>query len=615
MISAERIGVVHDVRGDTIVARLTAEAVPGLAFSRGHAYQVGQVGAFVRIPLGLQDLYAVVVEVGSTLSRDNSDSPEPTVEWAPPGTAWMRLELIAQGDRAGEVRRGVSRYPAVGDPVVLVTAEDLSRILGEPSRPSHVAIGHVAGAPQLKAIVDADGLLTRHAAVVGSTGSGKSTTVCGLLHRLANREQFPGARVVVIDVHGEYANALGDLASVLEVAGADPEVGGTRAALAIPYWALTYDELMAVTFGDLDDASSAAVQAWITAAKRDYVQRHPEVGLEPDDVTVDTPLPFSVRRLWFELYERVAATHTAQQNAQSEQTRAYETDTNGNDLRGDAESVTAPVYKGLVPGQIFMSASPLPIRRQLDRLAGYLRDPRYDFLFKPGVWTPASDGEVEEDLTSFLKQWLGGARPVAVADLSNVPSAVLPDVVGALLRVLYDALVWARQLPEGGRHRPLLVVLEEAHRYLSAETGNAAAVVERVVKEGRKFGVGLMLVSQRPSEIRSTVLSQVGTFFVLRLSNSTDRGLVRSTVPDNLGGLFDSVPALRTGEAIVTGEATRLPTRVLLTIPETDRPDSRDPSVVGDDNKPGWTRLVAAEDYGKVVSNWRKTNTKAAQTP
>lgn len=612
MNSAELVGVVHDVRGDTVLARLTAAAVPGLTFSRGHSYQVGQVGAFVRIPLGLQDLYAVVVQVGSNPVGDGGAPPLQIVDWAPPGTAWMRLELIAQGDRSGEVHRGVSRYPAVGDPVVLVTAEDLGRIYGEAATPSHVSIGHVAGAPQLKANIDSDALLTRHAAVVGSTGSGKSTTVSGLLNRLANPAQFPGARIVVIDVHGEYSNALGDLASIHAVAATDEPANPAQPRLAIPFWALTYDELVAVMFGSIDDASSAAVQSWIVTAKRDFVRRHPETGLQVDDVTVDTPLPFSVRRLWFELYERVAATHTAQQNAQSEQTRAYELDPDGQELRGDAESVTAPIYKALVQGQVFMSASPLPMRRQLDRLAAYLRDPRYEFLFRPGVWAPDLDGEVEEDLNSFLEQWLGGHRPIAVAELSNVPSAVLPEVVGALLRVLYDALLWARQLPEGGRQRPLLVVLEEAHRYLSSDSDRSAAVVERVVKEGRKFGVGLLLVSQRPSEIRSTVLSQIGTFFVLRLTNSADRGLVRSTVPDSLGGLFDTVPALRTGEALVTGEATKLPTRVLLTIPEPQRPDSRDPSVVGGGTIRSWTDSVIDQDYGMVVANWRKTNARGS---
>jgi hypothetical protein len=436
----------------------------------------------------------------------------------------MRLELIAQGDRGGEVQRGVSRYPAVGDPVVLVTAEDLFQIYGGELSASHIAIGHVAGAPELKAMIDADKLVTRHSAVVGSTGSGKSSTVSGVLHRLADVTRFPGARVMIVDVHGEYARALGSLAAVRRVVGPEA-ISDASSALSIPYWALTYEEFRAITFGDLDDASNAAVQAWIVSAKRAYAERNAQLGLAESEITVDTPLPFSVRSLWFELYERVVATHTAQQNAQSEETRAYAEDGEGNELRGDRERIVAPVYKPIAQGQVFMTASPLGMRRQLDRLAGYLRDPRYDFLFRPGRWDAGLNGDVSEDLDTFLSSWLGASRPIVIADLSNVPSAVLAAVVGALLRVLNDALVWARNLPEGGRHRPFLVVLEEAHRYLSAEgVTPASAVVERVVKEGRKYGLGLMLVSQRPSEIRSTVLSQVGTFFVLRLTNTTDRG-------------------------------------------------------------------------------------------
>jgi hypothetical protein len=620
----ELVGIVRDVRGDTITAALTTEAVPGLTFSKGHAYQVGQVGAFVRIPMGLVDLFAMVVQVGAAPAR-NEPNNDDRVAWAGPGDAWMRLELLAEGARGEIVRRGVSRYPAIGDPVYLVTADDLARLYGRTATagPTHVRVGHVANAPQLPASLDLNALVSRHVAVVGSTGTGKSSTVSGLLHQLGDRGRYPGSRIVVVDVHGEYGGGLGDLADARKVQigtrGTGDETDGPSQPkpLFLPYWALTVDELIGLTFGSLDDASNAAVRDWLLAAKRGYAQRHRELGLEDADVTADTPLPFSIHQLWYEFHELTRATHTAQQNAQNADTRAYEFDTDGNPLRGDARRVVAPIYKPLAASgdRVFTSVSTLNMRRQLELLAGRLRDPRYAFLFEPGPWAPDVTGEVAADLGAFLESWLGADAAIVVADLANVPTGVLRDVVGVLLRVLYDALVWGRGLSEGGRARPLLVVLEEAHRYLGEDGGAAGQIVERIVKEGRKYGVGLMLVSQRPSEIRSTVLSQVGTFVVLRLTNQSDRGLVRATLPDHLGGLFDIVPVLRTGEVVLVGEAVHLPSRVIVDVVPAHRPDSADPCVVSADGLVGWNAAAIAGDYDSLASAWRRSGAAPKEEP
>ena len=193
-------------------------------------------------------------------------------------------------------------------------------------------------------------------------------------------------------------------------------------------------------------------------------------------------------------------------------------------------------------------------------------------------------------------------------------------MIGALLRILYDSLFWSRNLPEGGRERPLLVVLEEAHTYLGKEnSGAASAAVRRIAKEGRKYGVGIMLVSQRPSEVDSTILSQCGTLFAMRLSNDTDRGQITGAASDNLKGLFDMLPILRTGEAIIVGEAVTLPIRALIDPPpKNKRPDSEDPKVVvrgkidndGYDGPGGWNQKRDIADYAAVVRMWRKQNAR-----
>jgi DNA helicase HerA-like ATPase len=171
-------------------------------------------------------------------------------------------------------------------------------------------------------------------------------------------------------------------------------------------------------------------------------------------------------------------------------------------------------------------------------------------------------GQTAQDLDTLLAGWLGHDRPITILDLSGVPSSVLVRLIGSILRIVYEALYWSREKTEGGVLRPLLVVMEEAHRYVSPGSGNVAAdVVKRIAKEGRKYGVGAMLVSQRPSEIDETILSQCGTLIALRLSNPADRGRVKGALPDNLSGLMDLLPVLRTGETIISGEAARLPVR------------------------------------------------------
>lgn len=201
--------------------------------------------------------------------------------------------------------------------------------------------------------------------------------------------------------------------------------------------------------------------------------------------------------------------------------------------------------------------------------------------------------------------------------MSGVPSSILNTIIGVLLRILYDALFWTRNLSQGGRQRPLLLVMEEAHNYLNDNfKGTASLIVQRIVKEGRKYGIGAMIVSQRPSEINSTVLSQCGTFIALRLSNSTDRGHICGAITDNLEGLTSMLPILRIGEAIVLGEAVKLPMRVLIDAPPKNRrPDSQDPTVfetLDEENSQevgGWgIPMEPYPNYEEFLQVWRSQN-------
>jgi hypothetical protein len=263
------------------------------------------------------------------------------------------------------------------------------------------------------------------------------------------------------------------------------------------------------------------------------------------------------------------------------------------------------------PNRVYLSQlAPFNLRSEIVALGSLLRDTRYDFLFRPGPWCPNPDGEPRQDLDSLLSSWIGGDKPITILDLSGVPVLILMDLVGVLIRLLFDALFWARFIPEGGRSRPLLFVLEEAHAYLnSGNEGAASIAARRIVKEGRKYGLGAMIVSQRPAEIDPTILSQCGTLFAMRLANASDRSHVTGTVSDNLEGLFNMLPALRTGEAIIVGEAVQLPLRTLIDAPAKNRrPDSHDPLIYDPETTGGWNRSKQQENYARVLELWRSEN-------
>jgi hypothetical protein len=256
----------------------------------------------------------------------------------------------------------------------------------------------------------------------------------------------------------------------------------------------------------------------------------------------------------------------------------------------------------------FLNSQAFGIQRQLNLLRSRLLDRRYDFLLHPGPWEPDLNGKVDKDLDTLIGGWLGGKKPITILDLSGVPSGVLRQLVGSILKIVYESLFWSREKTEGGIERPLLVVMEEAHRYLSEGSDSLALeTAQKIAKEGRKYGVGAMIISQRPSEVDETILSQCGTFFALRLSNPSDRTRVQGTLPDGLVSLLDVLPVLRTGEAIITGEAAKLPMRCRITLPAKEfRPRSEDPEV-----STKWALDRRPEGYDRVIASWRAQKPRA----
>lgn len=586
------LGHVSAVSGSTITVSLAESLSSGLAMIDGHTYRVGQVGSFVRIPLGYQDLYGVVAEIGAAAA------PQHVVVADVGGQdtgRWMRVELA--GEATGDhFERGLSQHPNVDDAVHLVTQKDLRRIYGG-AEEDQIEIGTLSSAENIVVRLSLDALVTRHSAIVGSTGSGKSTTVASLLRSVvhtAENVSASGARILLLDVHGEYSAALGDLAKTFS---ASPMPG--EEPLFVPYWALEAGELLDFVAGGLSDNHLIAFTDKIQDLKESRLSAGPLPGLDLQSLTVDSPVPFSLKKLWYDMIEFETATFTGPQRDQPALEAA-----------GDPATLTPPRYTPHAMGAAgpFLNQAAKGIRRQLNLVRSRLLDRRYDFILHPGPWEPDLTGQTAQDLDKLLAGWLGHDRPITILDLSGVPSSVLVRLIGSILRIVYEALYWSREKTEGGILRPLLVVMEEAHRYVGPDSGNVAAdVVKRIAKEGRKYGVGAMLVSQRPSEIDETILSQCGTLIALRLSNPADRGRVKGALPDNLSGLMDLLPVLRTGETIISGEAARLPVRCRVSLPPADRlPRSSDPEVSS-----AWKTRRVAEGYDRMVASWRAQRTTA----
>lgn len=584
------LGTVASVSGSSINVHLAQSVASGLSIIEGRTYRIGQVGSFVRIPQGYQDLFGVVSEVGAKAAPDSLNQLNQDTG------RWMQIQLV--GESIGNAfERGISQYPNIGDDVHITTESNLARIYGA-SDFGHVVIGSLSSAESIPAKVSLNELITRHSTVLGSTGSGKSTTVASLLRSItsagAENCGYPSARILMLDIHGEYPAALGDVASVYSV---DPQPGEEQ--LLVPYWALNATDLLDFLTGGVDGTRETAFTDKIFNLK---IQSHSESnfpGVDESSVTVDTPIPYSLKKLWYDLFDFEIATFEGPNRDVSTQQDP-----------GNADDLIPPTYKPHAMGAQgpFLNQQAVGIRRQLNLLRSRMLDRRYDFLLHPGAWEPDLDGRVEQDLDTLLEGWIGGEKPITILDLSGVPSLVLERLVGSILKIIYESLFWSREKSEGGIERPLMIVMEEAHRYLSTGTENLASeIVQKIVKEGRKYGVGAMVVSQRPSEVDETILSQCGTYFTLRLSNPTDRARVQGTLPDGLTSLLDVLPVLRTGEAIVMGEAAKLPMRCRITLPSEEfRPRSTDPKV-----SQQWSLPRRAEGYDRVVASWRAQKSRA----
>jgi len=574
------IGRVRHVLGATITVALDCDLAGIAPIYRGRLQPIGQIGSLVRIPQGLVDLIATVslvgiAELAGPLAPANSIQHD---------ERWLQVQLLGEIDRAtGRFQRGVGSYPGLDDPVHFATPDELRSVFPPPDE-KHVLLGHLAAAEEVPVSLDASLFVVRHSAVVGSTGSGKTSAVASLLQAFVNGG-WKAANIVVVDPHGEYSHALKDHSSVRSVLG-DTDQNRLR----VPYWALPAIDIVRIFAGTQGGATfSSRFAELVVAARRKFGEDADWLTLDPTTITADTPIPFDIRPIWHKL------------DSENRETRANASDpsTIRQTDAGDPATLRAAKFEPYGPGGQPPHKGPMygVYGTTPDLLRLGLLDPQLRFFQEP-----KGDPKGQDPLVEVIQEWLGKEKPISVLDFSGVSAEAADVAIGVVLNLLFE--VSSRSKPAGpgiGRPNPVFVVLEEAHRYLG-ESANALTrnSANRIAREGRKYGIGLLLVTQRPTELPKTALAQCGTIIALRLSNSEDQGTIKSALPDAISGLAAVLPSLRTHEAIVSGEALILPARACLVKPN-PWPLAEDPSL-----QP-WRQEPQLPDIRPALASWRGT--------
>lgn len=447
------------------------------------------------------------------------------------------------GDKTNSFKRGADSFPQIDRDCYVIEGGNLQRFMGilgaDFSDDERLKLGTFVADQSAEAIASGDRFFQRHAAILGSTGSGKSWAVALILERAA-KLKYPN--IVVFDMHGEYApladKSKGGFAQRFRIAGPGDLAAPKDDALFLPYWLLNRDEMLSMIL-DRSDQNAPNQASRFTLHVRELKGETLNMAGKAkvkETFTVDSPIPYEISGL----VDRLKADNTTKGVGK-----------NGAAVKGDWED---------------------KLTRFLSRLEAKLDDRRYGFMFSPP--SEALDyGWLAKQIVKLLRADSGNG--IKIIDFSEVPADVLPVVTGTLARLLYDVQFWMN----AESRTPITLLCDEAHLYLPVKD-DADAVqrqalwsFERIAKEGRKYGFSLLVVSQRPSDVSRTILSQCNNFLALRLTNDSDQNVIKRLMPDSLVGLTAMLPLLDTGEALLLGDAVLLPTRIKLDQPQV-KPDS-----------------------------------------
>jgi hypothetical protein len=467
------IGYVRSVRGLDVEVELSRD-VGQMKFSvGGRTYRVGQIGSYVTIPVLFERLVGIVSEV-------RMQPIEEIIEGKPvlSDKKVMQLQLVGCISE-GEFDRGLKDYPLIGDEVHLARSEDIDIIFAGQKTERAIKIGNFAQTEDTPIWIDVNKMLSRHSAIVGNTGSGKSTTVATLIKTFLGKYEHP--HIILFDIHGEYGQIK------------DKKIKHIRGEeLKVPHWLLNFSQ-------------------W-----KDLLSIGPTASKQSDNL-------------------KTAITELREKN--------------NKDFDKAKLSVDTPIYFPM--DELLAHESITKDASLSEKLEVLIKDIRCDNIFKSGY-------DSTEEIGKFAESIIDKHYSCTILDLSKIVPDMLSSVVEILSRLFYEFAYWNLE-----KDYPIVLIYEEGHRYLSGEYGNYTSRrrVENIAKEGRKYGVGIILVSQRPSEISETIFSQCNNFIIHRLTTDKDREFIKNLLPENLQGLTNLLPSLGQGEALIAGDAAVLPAR------------------------------------------------------
>jgi DNA helicase HerA-like ATPase len=535
------IGVLVDISATHFVARITPgrDALLSTSGAGRSDERGGLVGSYILVRQPSYNVLTVIEKVW-----------QEQVSGAQPVTK-MRLIPLGEVSESGDFQRGVRHFPGIGTEITPANDSALMRTFSRYSD-GGFKVGQLSGMNEVDVFIDASNFFGRHAAILGQTGAGKSWTVTSMIQ--STLRQFPQAHIIMLDLQGEYGYKKEDIKSRHPFP-KDKMRSIPIEDLEVPYWLLSYAELIELLIdpGDPD----AAVQTAFLRSSVIKLKNEANKDLDIGRITVDSPVYFSMDEL-YELF-RTANVET-----------------------GDFGKTKAPMHG--------------KFDQLLVRLQSFFNDSRYNFMLRPTKRVNS------KSLSALMADMVGLGNPqanITVLDLSSVPIDVRPFVTAQIGRLAFEFNFWNPHCHEF----PIFLICEEAHEYIprsdNPQFRRSRRSMERVAKQGRKYGVGLCVVSQRPHELSETVLAQCGTFVCLRMANPDDQEYVRQLVPDSSRGTFSALTALGRGEAIVLGDSVPMPVRVQVTMPDPP-PNSHDVDYAG-----RWRRGSPNLSVEKLVELWR----------
>lgn len=574
-----KIGYVIEVNSERIIIEISSEFDNYNIIHKGNLYRIGQVGSFVKIINGLSYLYGVVESFSTFIQSGDSTINKKVIN----------VSLLGYRTITGEFESGAKITPSIDDAVYIIDEEDIEIIFkSDVNYPIKIGCNYFSN--KLPVYINLNDFVLKHSFIVGSTGSGKSNTVAYLLDNIV--KDYPSSRAVIIDIHGEYMNYLNKNAK-------EYSVYDQTNKLVIPYWMLDFDtlcKLFGLPSSDIISSATDLFRDRILQMKKNFISKSELKGkIKINDIDINSPIPFSIKDIWYEFYSRGYGTFI---DVSREPTKySYKKDKNNKELVGNADKLEKPQFEMYTTsGSAPYKSSETYFRGIADNIFNIIKNDDYRFMFGDDDYIKGT-----KNIEKLFSCWIENDKQITVLNLGGIPYNIIDVVIGTISNLIFDIIYYSLKINKPFEGRPILMCYEEAHKYLNANTKNSYSqlAVERIMKEGRKFGLGAMIISQRPIEIPNTIISQISTYIALRLTNSEDQNKIISFAPNNYSMFLKSLPALGNGDAFVIGESMKIPMKVKIPLLETVK------NINFDKRMDVWKGLRKEDfDYNETIKRW-----------